>query len=183
MKPWKRLAESEEYKVGYRKVVEKHFELPNGMKVDRTIMNQDGWAAACAIAITTDNKVIVARQFRPGPEKIFDELPGGIVDPGETPEQCVIRELAEETGFEPGSVEYLGAYYYDAYTNGDRHYFLLTDCKPTETGRQPEPDEDIELRLITIPELLDIAKKAGTTDVGGIMMAYDKLVIMMKENN
>lgn len=138
-------------------------------------MNQDGWAAACAIALTPDNKVIIARQFRPGPEKIFDELPGGIVDQGETPETCVVREFAEETGYQPGKVAYLGASYYDAYVNGDRHYFLLTGCTLTGKGRMPDPLAPIEVRLLSIPELIDNAKHGRMSDPGAVLMAYDKL--------
>lgn len=175
MKPWKRDEPTIVTKIGYRTVLIKHFELPNGKIVDRTIMNEDGWAAACAIVLTTDNKVILARQFRPGPEKIFDELPGGIVDPGETPEECVVREVSEEIGYVPGEVTYLGAYYYDAYVNGDRHYFLLTGCTPTTEGQHTEADEDIEIRKVSINELLDVAKKGLMSDPGAVLLAYDKL--------
>jgi len=176
VQPWKRIAPTITNKIGYRTVLVKHFELPSGLVVDRSIMNEDGWQAACAIVITTDNQVVVARQFRPGPEKIFDEIPGGIVDPSETPEDCVRREVAEETGYQAGKVEYLGASYYDAYVGGDRHYFLLTDCTLSKEGSSPTPDEDIEVHTISIAELLANAKKGLMTDPGAVLMAYDRLL-------
>jgi ADP-ribose pyrophosphatase len=176
MKPWKRVEPTVVTKIGYRTVLVKHFIMPSGRLIDWTVMNEDGWAAACAVALTSDNKVIVARQFRPGAEQIFDELPGGIVDKGDTPETCVVRELAEETGYKPGRVEYLGACHYDANTNGDRHYFLLTDCTPTKEGQQQSEDEDIEVQLISIEDLIKIAKSGKMSDPGGVFMAYDKLL-------
>jgi ADP-ribose pyrophosphatase len=176
VQPWKRIAPTISNKIGYRTVVVKHFAMPSGLVVDRSIMNEDGWQAACAIVITADKQVVVARQFRPGPEKIFDEIPDGIVDAGETPEACVVREVLEETGYQAGKVEYLGVSYYDAYVNGDRHYFLLTDCTLSEAGASPTPDEDIAVRTISIAELIANAKKGLMTDPGAVLMAYDKLM-------
>lgn len=181
VQPWKRIAPTVVSKIGYRTVVVKHFELPSGLMVDRSIMNEDGWQAACAIVLTTDNRVVVARQFRPGPEKIFDELPGGIVDANETPEACVLREVQEETGYQAGKVEYLGASYYDAYVNGDRHYFLLTDCTPSSEGASPTPDEDIEVHTISVTKLLTNAKTGQMTDPGAVLMAYDRLIELQKK--
>jgi len=182
MKPWKRVEPTIVSKVGYRTMTTKHFVLASGLRVDRTVMHEDGWGAACSVAITANNRVILVRQFRPGPEKIFDELPGGIIDAGETPEQCVVREFTEETGYVPGSVEYLGAYHYDAYVNGDRHYFLLTDCVQTAVGPDHQPDEQIEVRLVSIDRLLGNAKKGLLTDPGGVLLAYDKLVALKEKN-
>ncbi len=182
MKPWKRVEPTVVTKIGYRTVLVKHFIMPNDRIVDWTVMNEDGWAAACAIVVTTDNEVVVARQFRPGPEKIFDELPGGIVDSSETPEKCVVREVAEEVGYKPDKVEYLGACYYDAYVNGDRHYFLLTGCIPAKEGQHQTEDENIEVRHITIDELIETAKSGKMSDPGGVFMAYDRLKELAKES-
>jgi ADP-ribose pyrophosphatase len=103
-----------------------------------------------------------------------------MMDAGETPETCVLREVLEETGYQAGKVEYLGASYYDAYVNGDRHYFLLTDCTLSEQGASPTPDEDIEVHTVSITELLDNAKRGLMTDPGAVLMAYDRLIELAK---
>jgi 8-oxo-dGTP diphosphatase len=53
--------------------------------------------AACAL-IDADGRVLLAQ--RPEGKSLagFWEFPGGKVEPGETPEETVIRELAEEVG-------------------------------------------------------------------------------------
>jgi 8-oxo-dGTP diphosphatase len=53
--------------------------------------------AACAL-VDTDGRVLIAQ--RPAGKQLAGlwEFPGGKVEPGETPEACLIRELDEELG-------------------------------------------------------------------------------------
>lgn len=55
--------------------------------------------AACAL-VDTDGRVLIAQ--RPEGKQLAGlwEFPGGKVEPGETPEECLIRELREEIGVE-----------------------------------------------------------------------------------
>ncbi|KAJ3871186.1 NUDIX hydrolase domain-like protein [Lentinula edodes] len=47
---------------------------------------------------------VVVEQYRPPIGKFIIELPAGLVDEGETPEQAAIRELEEETGYNASSL-------------------------------------------------------------------------------
>ncbi|KAJ4501718.1 NUDIX hydrolase domain-like protein [Lentinula lateritia] len=47
---------------------------------------------------------VVVEQYRPPIGKFIVELPAGLIDEGETPEQAAIRELEEETGYKADSV-------------------------------------------------------------------------------
>ncbi|OCB85170.1 hypothetical protein A7U60_g7796 [Sanghuangporus baumii] len=47
---------------------------------------------------------VIIEQFRPPIGKYVVELPAGLIDEGETPEQTAIRELEEETGFKADKV-------------------------------------------------------------------------------
>lgn len=42
---------------------------------------------------------MLQKQFRPPVDKVCIEVPAGLVDEGETPEVCALRELKEETGY------------------------------------------------------------------------------------
>ena len=99
LKPWKRIEPTKVLHKGWRTVIEKTFVRNDGKIVTAETNDPEGIEAAAIIAITPEKRVVIARQFRVGPEKIFDDLPGGAVDKGETPEQAVIRELAEETAY------------------------------------------------------------------------------------
>ncbi len=63
-------------------------------------MNKPILIVAAAALVDADNRVLIAQ--RP-PNKSMGglwEFPGGKVDPGETPEAALIRELREELGIE-----------------------------------------------------------------------------------
>lgn len=60
------------------------------------------------IPLTDGGEVVLVRQFRAGVEAETLEIPGGIVDPGETPRAAAERELLEETGFCAREVQPLG---------------------------------------------------------------------------
>lgn len=51
------------------------------------------------IALTDEGEVVMIRQYRHGSNEITLEIPGGILDEGEKPEDAAGRELLEETGF------------------------------------------------------------------------------------
>lgn len=53
--------------------------------------------AACAL-VDADNRVLLAQRPPGKPLAGLWEFPGGKVEPGETPEMTVIRELSEELG-------------------------------------------------------------------------------------
>lgn len=176
IQPWQRIEPTEEEKVGYRYIIHKTFRLPTGVEGSFTTIGRQTERAAGVIALTPDNRVIVARQYRPGPEKFMDEIPGGSVDAGEDVEVAAIRELAEETGYKPGTVSYLGVSSRDAYMNGKWHYFLARDCDLTNQGQKLEPTEDVEVLLMTIPEFLQAAKEDRLTDPVAVLYAYDELI-------
>lgn len=61
------------------------------------------------IPLTEDGRVVMIEQYRHGTGEVTLEIPGGMVDPGETPRETAARELLEETGYEAGEVIHLGS--------------------------------------------------------------------------
>jgi 8-oxo-dGTP pyrophosphatase MutT (NUDIX family) len=77
------------------------------------------------VPLTPDDEVVMVRQYRHGSATQTLEIPGGMVDPGESPAQAAARELLEETGFRASSVEPLGALNPNPALFGNRcHTFL-----------------------------------------------------------
>jgi len=66
--------------------------------------------AAAIIPLLSDKEILMVRQFRYALGRETLEIPAGKLDPGETPEQCIRRELLEETGYEAGKIEWVYTY-------------------------------------------------------------------------
>ena len=67
-------------------------------------------AAMIAILDQTEERVLMSYRHRFVPDVWAWELPGGVLDPEETPEQTVVREALEETGHRIGSVEHVATF-------------------------------------------------------------------------
>lgn len=57
------------------------------------------------IAGTADGNVLLLTQEQPHKDGPFISLPGGRVEPGEKPDDAIVRELLEETGYEAEGFE------------------------------------------------------------------------------
>ena len=171
---WQRYADDITTKVGWRTIVRKHFVLPDGTRAEFDTVANVGTNTVAVIALTTDNQVVIAEQFRPGPEKVMQDLPGGMVDPGETPLDAIKRELLEETGYGSDDWQELGVVQDDGYSNIHRHFFLARDCH-VAASQALEETEFITVRLLSIDELIQCATSGSMTDGIAVLYAYDEL--------
>lgn len=175
MKPWRQVGETETVYDGWRKVFRKAFITNSGKEFVAEISGKDGTRAAAVIALTRENRVVVARQFRVGPMQVMDELPGGMVEPGEDPTDAVIRELREETGYEIGNITKVGEVFKSSYIASKWHYYLAEGCYVGEAGLHHDEGEEIEVDTISITELLANAKGGRFTDIEAVLFAYEQL--------
>ncbi len=127
IRKWQNLDERVVYD-GYRKVVRRQYLTQANKAVDFDLIQERD--ACCILAITLDQQIILARQFRPGPGQILNELPGGGIENGEDPLHAAQRELAEETGY-TGELSLITQTPIDAYFTAHRYHFVARNCIKT----------------------------------------------------
>lgn len=105
------------------------------------------------VALTQAEEFVMIRQYRHGAAKTTLEIPGGLVDAGETPEVAAVRELLEETGYAAGRVQKIGAVNPNPALFANRvHTFLATGCR-LQGEIQNTATEQTEVELLTPAQL------------------------------
>jgi ADP-ribose pyrophosphatase len=161
VKPWRKIDERVVYE-RFRRVTSRRFELPTGEITDYEII--DLLDTAVVLALTAENEVVLVRQFRPGPEELLLELPGGVIEPGRSPIEVAAAELLEETGFH-GGLAPAGTIMKDAYATNTKHVFVATDCMRVLEPERPKLSEPVLVSLEEFREHLRSGRLADT-DVG-----------------
>jgi ADP-ribose pyrophosphatase len=161
VKPWRILERSTYVHSPWRRIEDVTFELPDG--VVRTFALKREGRVVSVLALTDQNRVLLTRQYRPGPDAVLDELPAGGVEPGETPEAAALRELREETGYVPVRLVPLGRPLECAYSTIERHAFLALGCR-LDGPLKLDPSEFIEVVEKSLPEFLEQLRVGACTD-------------------
>lgn len=110
------------------------------------------------IPVTPDGNIVFVRQFRHGLGKRVLEIPGGVMDPGELPEETAVRELQEETGYVPRSVQIFGPLLPNPALNNARIHVAVARGCLLETEPSPEPFEDIEVSLRPLSDVAEMVR-------------------------
>lgn len=159
---------------GYRKLIGRTFELPDGRREEFEV-RCDG-DTVCVVAFTSQNTIVLAKQFRPGPEKYVAELPGGVVEQGRTLLEQAEQELFEETGFQ-GRLEYVASYLSDAYSTRTSHVFLGRDCRKVGKPKN-DTNEFVELVEMDMPQFRGHLRSGQLSDVQGGYLVLDYLGLL-----
>lgn len=134
--------------------------------------------AANVIPITADLEVVMVKQFRFGIEEFTTEIPGGLIESGESSLGGIKRELAEETGYTSDHWKHLGSLPFNpVYHKNYIHHFIAENACLTES-RNLDLGEEIELILMplskVIPEL-KAGKFSHPHTISAFMLAFDHL--------
>lgn len=102
----------------------------NGLDLERVVLESVDWVNV--VALTPAREVVLVRQYRFGTGRVTTEVPGGMVDPGESPEAAARRELQEETGYTGDTWTPLGSVEPNpAFLDNRCHHFLVENARPT----------------------------------------------------
>lgn len=126
----------------YVTLVERDVEIAGRIETFHSLAQAD---YVTVLAITRDGRIPLVRQYRPAMESTTLELPGGLLEAGERPEQCAVRELSEEVGLRiHAAPRLLGCLQADTGRLENRLWcFLAVDAEPiagwqAEAGLEPQ---------------------------------------------
>jgi ADP-ribose pyrophosphatase len=154
---WRRIGEDLLVHDGWLRVVRRRYAMPNGEESDWELLGK--FTSVSVLALTPGDDLVMVRQFRPGPDALMLNLPGGLVDDGESVDAAAARELVEETGYVAASVEVVAAFHPMAHGGWVKHVAIARGCLPTGSQSLDEV-EDCEPVLMS-PAAVRTAAKAG----------------------
>jgi 8-oxo-dGTP pyrophosphatase MutT (NUDIX family) len=123
-----------------------------GKEHDFFILDSVDWVNV--IAVTPDRQLVMIEQFRHGSNTVELEIPGGMMDPGETdPVATAVRELREETGYEGENARLLGKIWSNPAILSNKTYTVLIENCRLQHGLEFDSGEDLATRLVPVAEI------------------------------
>ncbi|NSX55414.1 NUDIX domain-containing protein [Parasulfitobacter algicola] len=123
--------------------------------------------------------VLLVEQFRMGPYARGDKKPwmlepvAGLVDPGETPEQCAIREVEEEAGIVLSNLHPISQYYTSPGCSTDYFHSFVGLCDLSDVnhrlGGLDAEREDIFMHVLAFDDALRLIE-TGEAQVGPLIL-------------
>lgn len=107
-------------------------------------------------AFDTAGRLLVVRQYRHALGRVCVELPGGVIEKGETPLGAIQRELMEETGHAAKSWERLGALSPNPATHTNTLYGFLARGVTPVAALALDDTEEVTSEFLTVPAILDM---------------------------
>ena len=160
---WETLASRTAYACDGFDVVNEDVRLPDGTDAEFDYLSEG--ESVVVLPFTSDGDVVVIDEWRQAVKRTNRGLPAGSVEPeDDAPVDAVNRELAEETGYEAGSLERLTAVEpANGFADAVFHYFVARDCEPAAEQRL-DYDESISVETTTFDELVEAVRDGTVRD-------------------
>ncbi len=169
--PWELLSERPRTG-GWLPVVTRTYRMPDGSVSDWDV-HKTPFTTVCVLALTTEGDVVLTRQFRPGPGVVVHDLPGGIVDEGESLTEAALRELREETGWAAERAELVGSSWAFGASTWRRNVVVAYDARPVGDVTSWGGEEYCEPIVLSVAEFREVLRKGNTTEADLGYLALD----------
>ncbi|KAA5828488.1 NUDIX hydrolase [Saccharopolyspora hirsuta] len=124
-------------------------ELPDGVRFEQYVLRMP--KAAMTVVVDDDHVLLIYRHRFILDQWVW-ELPGGYVDPDEAPELTAVREVEEETGWRPLSIEPFGTFQ-PITGSADFENLLFLAEGAEDTGRAADINETARVAWIPLAEI------------------------------
>ena len=144
------------------KVREDKVRLSDGTESSREWVEHPG--AVIVIAIMSDGKILMERQYRYPLSRHMIELPAGKIDAGEEPLSTAKRELLEETGYVANEWKHIMTVHpCIGYSNERMEFYYAKNL--TLQKQQLDKGEFLDVFSLTLPEALEFVTSGDITDI------------------
>ena len=148
------------------------------MEHDFHIIESSDWVNI--IPLTSDHQVVMVRQYRHGSKAMTLEIPGGLFDSGDTPEEAAARELLEETGYQTERWTRIGVVNPNPAIFNNRCYTFLAQEIQKVADLIPDQTEDIEVVLIPLMDIPEMIR-TGKIDHAIVIAAFSLYFLQNNE--
>jgi ADP-ribose pyrophosphatase len=143
--------------------------LPDGRSAQREVVGHR--EAVTVLAENDRGEILVINQFRYPAGEVLTELPAGIVEPGEECVEAAVRELQEETGWRPGEIAEISAFYTSpGFSDELLRMYYATNLTPSKLKH--DEDEFIVSRFLTPESALKLAAEGAIRDAKTLYGIY-----------
>ncbi len=153
-------------------------QLPDKSTSTRDWIKHPG--ASAVVPVFEDGTVMLVKQFRYPPRKMFIEVPAGKIDEGETPYSTAVRELEEESGLSCKNLEQVGSLY-PAIGYADEEIFIYAGWGIDEIGKQTDDDEFLINYRVSFSDALKMIENGDIKD-GKTICALTQTYFWWKRN-
>lgn len=144
---WPQLASRTVFDAGLFRVTRDRTRSPRtGAERDVYVLHMVDWLMT--VPLTAAGELVLVRQYRHGSRQASLEIPGGLHDGAlEEPEEGAARELAEETGYGGGTLQFLGELRPQPALMSNRVRVYLARGVRRIAAPEPDAGEDLEVVL------------------------------------
>ncbi|MGA2280159.1 MAG: NUDIX hydrolase [Verrucomicrobiota bacterium] len=126
-----------------------------GKEHDFYVLDSVNWVNV--VAVTPDQQLVMVEQYRHGSNTVELEIPGGMMDAGETdPVATAERELREETGYEGDRARVLGRIWSNPAILSNRTFTVLIENCRLKHEVKFDVGEDLVTRLVPVAEVMKL---------------------------
>ena len=151
------------------RVEELNVSLPDGRKRTYDLVNHKD--SVTIIPVDENETIWFVEQFRMGSEYSLLELPAGVLDENESPENCAAREVREEIGMSAGQLHLIGSVYLaPGYSNELNHIFVAKELRPDPL--QQDDDEFLTIQKFPKKDLIALIRDGDLVDCKSLAALY-----------
>jgi ADP-ribose pyrophosphatase len=144
-------------------------ELPNGRSIQMDIVAHHG--AVTIIPLDDKGRIWFVRQYRHAAGEAILELPAGVIEEGESPEECARRETREEIGMAASELKPVGEFFLaPGYSTEYMYVYLAKGLTPDPLTQ--DPDELLSIEQVQVDKAFSLGQDGAIRDAKSLAALF-----------